>query len=134
VAGLARPEVMLPFAPTSAVGWLAGQITDVPSLTVEALVESLHHDMVCAEEDFRADLLPAGYELTGVREAITRALGRPVPGDDPADVDPLGPVPGDPAWAGGEIHVDNGLAVRTPRSPAASLLLGLPRIEGDRRR
>lgn len=127
VAGLLRPEVTLPVAPTALVGWLAGQLTDVPSSTVEALVESLHHDMVCREEDYRADLLPDGWVLTPLREALTRALGRPVGDGEPAD--PLGPVPGDPAWAGGEIHVEGGTAVRRPRSPAASLLLGLPRIE-----
>jgi uncharacterized protein YbjT (DUF2867 family) len=127
LAGLARPEVTLPFAPTALVGWLAGQLTDVPSSTVEALVESLHHDMVCAEQDFRADLLPAAYELVGVDDAIRRALARSS-GSGPHD--PLGPVPGDPEWAGGEIHYEAGAPVRAPRSPAASLLLGLPRIEG----
>jgi uncharacterized protein YbjT (DUF2867 family) len=132
VAGLVRPEVTLPVAPTGLVGWLAGQLTDVPSATVEALVESLHHDMVCREEDFRADLLPAGYRLTPLREALGRALARPGSGEEPPD--PLGPVPGDPQWAGGEIHVEDGTAVRSPRSPAASLLLGLPRIDWDAER
>ncbi|HEY7719095.1 MAG TPA: NAD(P)H-binding protein [Pedococcus sp.] len=130
IAGLARPEVTLPFAPTAVVGWLAGQLTDVPSSTVEALVESLHHDMVCAEEDFRADLLPAAHDLVGLDDAIRRALARPG-GTGPPDQ--LGPVPGDPAWAGGEIHYERGAPVRAPRSPAASLLLGLPRIEGPPR-
>jgi len=129
VAGLVRPEVMLPFAPTGLVGWLAGQLTAVPSSTVESLVESLHHDMVCAEEDFRADLLPPGHRLTPLREAISRALARPGGGE--ASDDPLGPVPGDPDWAGGEIHLEGGAAVRSPRSPAASLLLGLPRLDRD---
>lgn len=127
VAGLLRPQLTLPIAPTGLVGWLAGQLTDVPSSTVEALVESLHHDMVCGEEDFRSDLLPDGWELTPLREALTRALARRVPGEEP--LDPLGPVPGDPEWAGGEIHVEDGTAVRSPRSAAASLLLGLPRID-----
>ena len=95
----------LPFAPTALVGWLAGQLTDVPSSTVEALVESLHHDMVCAEQDFQADLLPAAYELVGVDDAIRRALARSS-GSGPHD--PLGPVPGDPEWAGGEIHYGRG--------------------------
>lgn len=127
VAGLLRPEVTLPIAPSALVAWLAGQLTDVPSSTVEALVESLPHDMVCREEDFRTDLLPDGWRLTPVREALTRALAREVSGGGP--LDPLGPVPGDPEWAGGEIHVEDGAAVRSPRSPAASLLLGLPRFD-----
>ena len=139
VAGLVRAEVTLPVAPTALVGWLAGQLTDVPSSTVEALVGSLHHDMVCREADFRADLLPDGWELTPLREALERALAGPTPagsggngsagsaGEDwPLDL--LGPVPGDPDWAGGSISVEGGRAVRRPRNPAESLLLGLPRL------
>ena len=131
VTGLVRAEVTLPVAPTALVGWLAGQLTDVPSSTVEALVGSLHHDMVCREADFRADLLPEDWELTPLREALERALAAPAAGGSTAagrPVDPLGPVPGDPAWAGGSIHVEGGRAVRRPRTPAESLLLGLPRL------
>ena len=64
-----------------------------------------------------------------VVDQLSRALARPGSGEAPDD--PLGPVPGDPDWAGGEIHVEGGTAVRTPRSPAASLLLGLPRMDWD---
>jgi nucleoside-diphosphate-sugar epimerase len=130
VAGLVRAEVTLPVAPTALVGWLAGQLTDVPSSTVEALVGSLHHDMVCREAHFRADLLPEGWELTPLREALERALTAPAvdgPAGQGRPVDLLGPVPGDPDWAGGSIHVEAGRAVRRPRNPAESLLLGLPR-------
>jgi uncharacterized protein YbjT (DUF2867 family) len=103
IAGLDRPQVEVPLVPTDLVGSLVGVITDVPTPTVEALVESLHHDMVCAEEDFVTDLLPEGYALVGLDEAVRRALARP--GEeavtDPGSADPMGPLPQDPSWAGG---------------------------------
>ena len=126
VAGLVRAELTLRVAPTALVGWLAGQLTDVPSSTVEALVGSLHHDMVCREADFRTELLPDGWQLVPLREALERALTSPAADGQPVDL--LGPVPGDPEWAGGSIHVEGGRPVRRPRNPAESLLLGLPRL------
>ena len=103
VAGLTRPQVSVPLAPTGIVAPTVGKIVDVPSSTVEALVESLHHPMVSAEDDFRRDLLPDGYELMSIHEAIERSLAeRTLP---PAEADPMGPMPQDPSWAeGGEDH------------------------------
>ena len=63
IARLTRPQVTIPLLPTQLVGTLVGSLTDVPGTVVEALVESLHHDMVTGEEDFRRDLLPDGYRL-----------------------------------------------------------------------
>lgn len=103
VAGLERPQVEVPLLPTDLVGFLAGSLTDVPTPTVEALVESLHHDMVCGEEDFRRDLLPEGHELVGLDESFRRSLGDPreTSAADPATADPMGPMPQDPSWAAG---------------------------------
>lgn len=99
IAGLTRPQTTIPLLPTNLVGTLVGALTDVPSPVVEALVESLHHDMVCAEDDFRTELLPAGYQMVDMRTAITRALAdEPA---DPATADPMGPLPQDPKWAQG---------------------------------
>src|SRR5690606_13872547 len=56
-AGLVRPQVPVPLLPTDLVGMLVAGLTDVPAPTVEALVASLHHDMVCTDEDFVRDLL-----------------------------------------------------------------------------
>lgn len=103
-AGLTRPEVDVPLLPTNLVGSLAGHIADVPTSTVESLVESLHEDMVCTETDFCSDLLPVGYQLVGVREAFKRALAAPDDHADPATLDPVGPWPQDPGWAGGAIQ------------------------------
>jgi hypothetical protein len=80
---------------------LAGAITDVPGSTVPALVESLHHDMVCHDVDWTYDLLPDGHELIGVDESFARALRQPDLTVPPGERDPLGPMPGDPSWAGG---------------------------------
>jgi uncharacterized protein YbjT (DUF2867 family) len=100
VAGLFRPKVDIPLLRTGLVGHLAGVVTDVPSSTLHALVQSLEHDMVCQERDFERDLLPEGHALVPLREALERALGRPDPSHDPGARDPLGPMEGDPVWAG----------------------------------
>lgn len=103
VAGLDRVQVQVPFLPTDLVGTLAGSLTDVPTPTVEALVESLHHDMVCAEDDFLRDLLPPGHQLVGLDESFRRSLADPreESAPDPATADPMGPMPQDPSWAAG---------------------------------
>ncbi len=98
-AGLERPQVHVPLLPTALVGTLVGSLTDVPLSTVEALVESLHHDMVAADDDFQKMLLPQGHRLVGLDEAFRRALAPRAP--VPEDSDPMGPLPQDPAWASG---------------------------------
>lgn len=98
-AGLSRPQVSVPLLPTTLVGTLVGSLTDVPRPTVEALVESLHHDMTVADDDFVEMLLPEGHRLLGLDEAFRRSLApRAVA---PEDADPMGPLPQDPAWASG---------------------------------
>lgn len=98
VAGLKRIQVGVPLVPERLVALLAGRIVDVPSGVVESLIESLQHDMVCADEDFHA-LLPAGHRLTGIEEAVQRSLVDPP--EDPEGADPMAPLPQDPPWAGG---------------------------------
>ncbi len=98
-AGLARPQVEVPLVPTALVGTLVGSLTDVPRPTVEALVESLQHDMVSADDEFRQLLLPGGHELVGLDDAIRRSLD--APSAAPQDADPMGPLPQDPVWASG---------------------------------
>ena len=98
-AGLERPQVKVPLLPTALVGTLVGSLTDVPRPTVEALVESLHHDMVAADDDFQEMLLPEGHRLVGLDEAFRRSLAQQQ--TVPKDSDPMGPLPQDPAWASG---------------------------------
>ncbi|GGF52355.1 hypothetical protein GCM10011519_27910 [Marmoricola endophyticus] len=99
VADLHRLQIPVPLLPTGLVGALAGLLTDVPKQTVESLVESLHHDMVCADDEFVRDLLPADHRLVGLREGIERALDRAqqdLPGEHR---DPMTLMPQDPEWA-----------------------------------
>ncbi len=98
-AGLSRPQLEVPLMPTALVGTLVGSLTDVPRPTVEALVESLHHDMVVADDDFTTSLLPPGHRLVGLDEAFRRSLAPRATG--PEHSDPMGPLPQDPAWASG---------------------------------
>jgi len=98
-AGLVRPQVEVPMLPTALVGTLVGSLTDVPRPTVEALVESLHHDMVAADTDFQHVLLPEDHQLVGLDDAFRRSLA---PREStPEAADPMGPLPQDPAWASG---------------------------------
>lgn len=99
-AGLRRVQVSVPGLPTALVSRVAPALTRAPSSTVQSLVESLHHDMVCGRPDFRAQLLPRGHALVPVAEAIDRALADPDPLVPDADRDPLGPLSSDPAWTG----------------------------------
>ncbi len=98
-AGLVRPQVDVPLLPTALVGTLVGSLTDVPRPTVEALVESLHHDMVAADSDFQDELLPEGHQLLGLDEAFRRTLAPA--STTPEAADPMGPLPQDPVWASG---------------------------------
>ncbi|MFP5372028.1 MAG: epimerase, partial [Actinomycetes bacterium] len=98
-AGLNRRQVTVPLLPTALVGTLVGSLTDVPRSTVGALVASLHHDMVAADDDYRELLLPAGHPLVGLAEALLRSLAER--SASPQDADPMGPLPQDPAWASG---------------------------------
>ena len=98
-AGLERPQVSVPLLPTALVGTLVGSLTDVPRATVEALVESLHHDMVAADDDFKEMLLPERHQLVGLDEAFRRSLATRQ--TRPKDADPMGPLPQDPVWASG---------------------------------
>ncbi len=97
-AGLDRSQIDVPLLPTGLVGTLVGSLTDVPRTTVEALVESLRHDMVAEDDSFRA-LLPEAHRLMGLDEAFERALAPRT--TSPADADPMGPLPQDPSWASG---------------------------------
>lgn len=98
-AELDRPQVEVPMLPTGLVGTLVGSLTDVPRHTVEALVQSLRHDMVAADDDFRRVLLPDDHVLVGLDEAFRRSLTERATRAE--DADPMGPLPQDPVWADG---------------------------------
>ena len=71
IAGLTRVQVTVPGLPEELVGWLAGQLTDVDTPTVQALMASLRNDMV-ADLDGIAALGP--HQAMSLPESIRRAL------------------------------------------------------------
>ncbi|MEO7061933.1 MAG: NAD(P)H-binding protein [Lapillicoccus sp.] len=99
VTGLTRVQVPIPGFPEDIVGWLAGQLTDVDTPTVETLMASLGHDMV-ATSDVREVLGDPLRTLIGVREAVERSLVSFGASPDGAarGADPSAPSVGDPEW------------------------------------
>lgn len=73
VAGLRRPQFVVPWVPHRVVSEIVALVAGIPRSTVNALVESLSHDMVCQEDAVRRDLVP-GHEFTSIRESFARAL------------------------------------------------------------
>ena len=73
-AGLRRVQVSVPGLPTALVSRLAPALTRAPASTVQSLVESLHHDMVCGRQDFMVQLMPP--EVTRSRRSPRRSTGR----------------------------------------------------------
>ncbi len=126
LAGLTRVQVSVPLLPTAVVARLAPLLTAAPASTVQTLIESLHHDMVCGDEDFRAALLPAGHVLVPVAEAIDRALAVPDEQAPVGDRDVTGPLPSDAGWAGGRVSRARGRAVHQRGGGWRGLLLGPP--------
>jgi uncharacterized protein YbjT (DUF2867 family) len=99
-AGLRRVQVSVPGLPTALVSRLAPALTRAPASTVQSLVESLHHDMVCGRQDFLVQLLPRGHALRSVAEAIDRALRVPAATVPDVERDITGPLSSDAAWTG----------------------------------
>jgi hypothetical protein len=99
-AGLRRVQVRVPLLPTVLVSRLAPFLTRAPASTVQSLVESLHHDMVCAQPGAIAQLVPPGHALTSVAEAVERALATPDESVADRERDVMGPLSSDPAWVG----------------------------------
>ncbi|MFW6773210.1 NAD(P)H-binding protein [Nocardioides sp. CPCC 205120] len=91
-----RPQVVVPLVPEWLVGRAASLLTGLDSSTTRSLVESLRHDMVCAEDDVRRELLPPDFRFTSIEDSLRRAArGRPV--GTQVGEDPLAPAPTDPA-------------------------------------
>ncbi|WP_457253909.1 NAD(P)H-binding protein [Pedococcus sp. P5_B7] len=99
-AGLRRVQVSVPGLPTALVSRLAPALTRAPASTVQSLVESLHHDMVCGRQDFVVQLMPPGHALTPVAEALDRALAVPDASVPDSERDVIGPLSSDAAWTG----------------------------------
>ncbi len=132
-AGLRRPQVVLPWAPTAVVGLLASWITGIPRGTVSALVESLSHDMVCEADDVRTEIDSEDHEFLPLIEALRRSLSPDEDGTTQG-ADPQAPAPTDPDWAGGSVVVSGRRVLRLPRTLWAALLLGRSTRRERRRR
>lgn len=74
IAGRERLQLTLGLLPEKLVAQVAAWIADVPSPTVKALMESLQEDMVAADRRWQEVLLPAGYKILAVEDAISQAL------------------------------------------------------------
>jgi uncharacterized protein YbjT (DUF2867 family) len=125
LAGLTRVQISVPLLPTALVSRLAPVLTAAPPSTVQSLVESLHHDMVCREDDFRRELLPPRHRLVPVGRALERALQVPDPSVPDTDRDVMGPLVSDADWAGGQVSRREGQPVHDRRG-WRGLLLGPP--------
>lgn len=99
-AGLRRVQVSVPGLPTGLVSRLAPILTRAPASTVQSLVESLHHDMVCGRQDFVVQLMPRGHSLTPVADALDRALAVPDAAVPDRERDVIGPLTSDATWVG----------------------------------
>lgn len=99
IAGRQRPQLTVGILPEKVVAQIAAWIADVPSPTVKALIESLQHDMVASDAEWRAALVADRFEPVGAAEAISRAL---MVDESVADErrDPLQRWSSDPTWAG----------------------------------
>jgi uncharacterized protein YbjT (DUF2867 family) len=111
-AGLRRVQVSVPGLPTALVSRLAPVLTRAPASTVQSLVESLHHDMVCGRQDFMVQLMPPRHVLTPVSDAIDRALTVPDDTVPDRERDVVGPLSSDVVWAGGQVARRHGRPVR----------------------
>ncbi|MDQ1652861.1 MAG: hypothetical protein QOI35_2061 [Cryptosporangiaceae bacterium] len=122
VAGL-KPRVLVPVRVLSP--WLSAQwvnlVTPVPRSIAVPLIDSLVHEVVCAEHDIARYIPDPPDGLIGYERAVALALAKirgaqvetrwSSAGVLPA---PAEPFPTDPSWSGGTFYED----VRERRSPA----------------
>ncbi len=114
IAGLRRRRVVpVPvLSPRLSSLWV-GLVTPVPSGLARPLVESLRHDVVCAEKDIASYVPDPPDGLLGfddaVRLALTMVQNLQVPtrwSSASTRGAPSEPLPSDPDWAGGDLYVD----------------------------
>ena len=100
------------FSPGLSSHWV-GLITPVPNSLARPLVESLRNNVVCREHDIAQYVADPDGGLTGLDRAVELALQRIREGEvatswTDAEIRgaPSDPLPSDPAWAGGDLYVD----------------------------
>ena len=72
VAGLKRPQFVVPWVPERVVSEIVALIAGMPRHTVNALIESLSHNLVVTQDS--AQQLVPGHDFTPMRDAIERSL------------------------------------------------------------
>jgi uncharacterized protein YbjT (DUF2867 family) len=115
VAGLKRRRIfpLSVLQPELSARWI-GLVTPVPSAIARPLVASLRNEVVCAEDDIRRYVPDPPGGLLGFDESVRLALQRVRDADVAtrwSDASPPGapsdPLPSDPDWAGGTLHLDD---------------------------
>ncbi|MGI9158068.1 MAG: NAD(P)H-binding protein [Marmoricola sp.] len=104
VAGLHRLRIPVPFVPSWLVGLLVAAVAEMPLNTVLALVDSLSHDMVCADDDALVELLDGEHTFLPLRDAIARSLS-PANNATSRGADVQVGAPTDSEWAAGWLGV-----------------------------
>lgn len=100
-------------------------VTPISHRIAIPLAEGLRNRVVC-RDDAAQRLMPG--PLTGVREAVRRALQRVAEGDVETVWTAAGPVPGDPDWSGGTAFEDH--RARDIEAPPAEVFRAVCRIGG----
>ncbi|MFJ2867810.1 SDR family oxidoreductase [Kitasatospora sp. NPDC087314] len=137
MAGLRR-RLIVPvpvLTPRLSSHWV-GLVTPVPSSIARPLVESLRHEVVCAEHDIARWVPDPPQGLTGFDQAVTLALRRIKDADvatrwSSATLPgaPSDPLPTDPDWAGGSLYQD--IQERTVAASPAAVWRVIEGIGGD---
>ncbi|QWC86458.1 NAD(P)H-binding protein [Nocardioidaceae bacterium] len=105
-ARLLRARVPVPLVPVRAVSTFAPLFCSAPAHTVEALVASLKHEMVCRPDHH---LTLDGVD-TSIADAIDASLARtPVPG-----LESHQPQPGDAAWTRSQLWPERLTGISAP--------------------
>ncbi|MGK5532566.1 SDR family oxidoreductase [Streptomyces sp. URMC 129] len=129
-AGLRR-RLILPVPVLSP--WLSslwvGLVTPVPGPLARPLVESLRHEVVCAERDIERYVPPAAGGFLDLDGALRAALRQVAGTPPPARPAPGDPQPGDPGWAGGSLYTDR--RERAVDASPAALWRVVERIGGE---
>ncbi len=134
VAGLPRRRIQtVPVLTPSLSSHWVGLVTPVPNSIAKPLVESLIHEVVCAEHDIAEHVPDPPEGLIGFDRAVELALSKiqnldvatrwssaATPGV------PSEPLPSDPDWAGGSLFVDERESVvRASRAALWSVIEGI---------